>query len=73
MGHSILYRLRAGAVGLHRFTVPTQRLYFLGDRLGFIGRFFIRYNHICAGARQRQRDSAPQSTAGAGNQRLLTC
>jgi hypothetical protein len=51
--------------------VPTQRLYFIGDRLGFIGRFFIRNNHIGTGARQRQRDSATQSTAGAGNQRLL--
>ena len=53
--------------------VAPRRVKRMGGRLGFIGRFFIRNNHICAGARQRQRDSAPQSTAGAGNQRLLTC
>ena len=73
MGDGILNRLRAGAVGLYRFAVPTQRLYFIGDRLGFIDRCFIRNNHIGAGARQRQRDGATQPTAGAGNQRLLTC
>lgn len=55
MGYRLLNRLRAGAVGLYRFAVPTQRLYFIGDRTGFIGRFFIRNNHIGAGARQRQR------------------
>ncbi len=58
MGDGILNRLRAGAVGLYRFAVPTQGLYFIGDRLGFIDRFFIRNNHIGAGARQRQRDGA---------------
>ncbi len=39
MGDGILNRLRAGAVGLYRFAVPTQGLYFIGDRLGFIDRF----------------------------------
>ena len=73
MGDGILNRLRAGAVGLYRFAVPTQGLYFIGDRLGLIDRFFIRNNHIGTGACQRQRDSPTQPTAGAGNQRLLTC
>ena len=73
MGDGILNRLRAGAVGLNRFAVPPKRLNFIGDRLGFIGGFFIRNNHIGTGACQRQRDSPTQSTAGAGNQRLFTC
>lgn len=73
MGYRLLNSLRAGAVGLHRLAVPTQGLYFIGDRLGFIGRFFIRNNHIGTGACQRQRDCATQPTAGAGNQRLFTC
>lgn len=60
MGDGILNRLRAGAVGLYRFAVPTRGLYFIGDRTGFIDRFFIRNNHIGAGARQRQRDGATQ-------------
>ena len=31
MGDGILNRLRAGAVGLYRFAVPTRGLYFIGD------------------------------------------
>lgn len=38
-GDGILNRLRAGAVGLYRSPQPTQGLYFIGDRMGFIGRF----------------------------------
>ncbi len=37
MGDGILNGLCAGAVGLHRFTVPPKRLNFIGNRLGFVG------------------------------------
>jgi hypothetical protein len=59
MGDGILNRLRAGAVGLNGFAVPPKRLYLIGDRLGFIGGFFIRNNHIGTGARQRQAIARP--------------
>ena len=73
MGDGILNRLRAGAVGLNGFAVSSQRLNLIGDRLGFIGRFFIRNNHIRTGARQRQGNRTTQPAAGTGNQRLFTC
>jgi hypothetical protein len=63
----------AGTVGLNGLAVPPERLYLIGDCMGFIDGFFIRNNHIGTGARQRQGNSTTQPTAGTGNQRLFTC
>ncbi|MNZ95121.1 hypothetical protein D3C78_1142530 [compost metagenome] len=69
----MLNRLSVGAVCLNGFAAPPKRGDFIGDGLGFIGGFFIGDNYIGACAGQRQRNGAPQTTAGSGDQRLFTC
>lgn len=72
MGDGILNRLRAGAVGLYRFAVPTRGLYFIGDHRA-LSTDFSYVITTSAPARASDSDGATQPTAGAGNQRLLTC
>ncbi|MNV10623.1 hypothetical protein D3C71_1011570 [compost metagenome] len=72
MSHGILNGLCAGAVGLNRLAFTPKCGYLIGDGLGFISGFFIRNNHVSPRLGQRQRDGTPQTTTGAGNQRLLT-